>query len=79
MVSCISLAAKTFDDRFSSSDNQFRLLVGLKKDNMRKMERRLLKYLDFRVNVDKETFDLYSGEVERHWMKHQLRKKKMNL
>lgn len=56
LVACISLAAKSHDDRFYNPDTQFRVLVGLPKEVIRRLERRLLRYLDYRVNVSTEEF-----------------------
>ena len=67
LVSCIMLAAKSHDDRFCSSNTNFRLLVGLSKENMRKLERRLLQYLDYNVYVSTEEYDAYKVKLVNHF------------
>jgi hypothetical protein len=55
------------------------MIVGLPKEIMRKMERRLLRYLEFDINVSTAEFQKYHSDLIKLMKKRGLRNSDYNL
>ncbi|XP_010512719.1 PREDICTED: cyclin-U3-1-like [Camelina sativa] len=65
LITCVMLAAKVFDDRYFNNAHYARV-GGVSTRELNRLEMKLLFTLDFKLQVDPQTFLTHCCELEKH-------------